>query len=156
MRWRTRTDARIDTERREAARVARVIRLLFPSIQRELDRFPTDEARAHALTAIGRMSTRGAMLLGEVIATLVSFGVLWLLASRMTSWMGSLEAQLAALLVSLAIGWVSTRPLLLLLLRSRIRRLIRTRLGHEGLPTCLNCGADLRNSVDARCPRCSS
>lgn len=132
-RGRTRNDRRIEKEQRRAARVARTISLFFPRLAAQIARFPTQESRGHALVAIARLTTRGAIWVTEFVSAAISFLLLMLVLRYVSGELPTTLAYVVTLLTSLVIGWWLTLPLLLWLRRGRIAQLVASRLKHEGV-----------------------
>jgi hypothetical protein len=57
---------------------------------------------------------------------------------------------------ALAIAQVSYMAVILLILRSRIRRSVRQKLRVLGVPICVVCGYDLTANTSGRCPECGA
>jgi hypothetical protein len=119
---------------------------------RELDLFPTPEARREAelrLPLPVRWIVNVAMCAGVFIGLLAvwdvfphsAFGRL----RPVAKWIFALLASLTGGLVTLALTVLSRR---------RRARQCRILLCEAGIPVCLHCGYDLRGQTEARCPEC--
>jgi hypothetical protein len=117
-------------------------RYLFP----EVVRFPDGQAK----TSAKRVMWRSGFCIGLIAWWLLGIGLglfLYLSGAYSGNW---------------GWGWLPMLPIfagpsaVLLLLRGRVRRALRTELVRAGVPICIPCGYDLTGNVSGKCPECGT
>lgn len=118
---------------------------------RELDQFPTPEARKHAVKLLGRRL--GLWRQWGLFFVAIQVSILttrWLVRSLpFTGWLRLLLEYAMAGVFGLALG-----ASISILFKKRRQQILRRLLREEGVPVCLHCGYNLRGQTEPRCPEC--
>jgi len=121
----------------------------WKSVFPELDRFESKESRKKAMRCAGRTAHATSWFVAICTVGLV---VGLMVKEHARKWLPVPSPFFDgpfAWIMFLCIG-----VCYVLVIRKGARRALRQQLNDAGMPTCMDCGYDLRGQIDPRCPEC--